>query len=97
MLAGLSGLDFASFRNVDERRERTLDGSPRMARTISSRPRRSAIRIVAELMPLVDCSSFFRKRGGTSATDRKIWILSPTEMKIVELLTVRRDMRTLMN
>ena len=40
--------------------DRKLDGKPRMARTISSLPFRSAIRMVAELMPLVDCSSFLR-------------------------------------
>ena len=40
--------------------------SPRMARTISSLPLRSAIRMVAELMPLVDCSSRLRSVGGTS-------------------------------
>src|SRR5258708_31937547 len=44
----------ASLRSEVVRRDRRLDGSPRIARTISSLPLRSAIRIVAELIPLVD-------------------------------------------
>ena len=68
-------MGFRSARGVSSRSEvdsfdRRLDGKPRMARTISSLPLRSAIRMVAELMPLVDCSSFLRSEGGTSATDR---------------------------
>ena len=43
--------------NDDARRVRRLDGIPFSARTISSRPRRSAIRMVAELKLLVDSSS----------------------------------------
>jgi len=60
----------ASSRSEVDSFERRLEGKPRMARTISSLPLRSAIRMVAELMPLVDCSSFLRSEGGTSATER---------------------------
>src|SRR5271170_2848309 len=80
-----------SSRAAVEIRERRFDGKPRMARTISSLPLRSAIRMVAELMLLVDCSSFLRRGGGTSATDRYTSVLSPTEIKIVELFSVTRD------
>jgi len=40
-------------------------GKLRMARAISFRPRLSAIRIVAELAPLVDLSSLVRSLAGT--------------------------------
>ncbi len=81
----------ASLRNELVNRERRLDGKPRMARTISSLPLRSAIRMVAELIPLVDCSSFLRSGGGTSSTERYTSVLLPTEMKMVELFKVTRD------
>src|SRR5581483_6240800 len=74
--------------------ERRFDRSPRIARTISSLPLRSAIRMVAEFMPLVDCSSFLRSEGGMSSTDRYTSVLSPTEMKMVELFKVTRDIQT---
>ena len=45
-------------------------GNFRIAREISFRPRRSAIRIVAEFAPFVDFSSRVRKRFGTSSTER---------------------------
>src|SRR5450755_3627112 len=82
----------ASLRSVLVRRDRRLDGKPRIARTISSLPLRSAIRMVAELMPLVDCSSFLRNAGGTSFTERYTSVLFPTEIKMVELFNVTRDM-----
>src|SRR5215472_13083021 len=85
------GSSCASLRRELLKRDFRLDGSPRIARTISSLPFRSAIRMVAELMLLVDCSSFLRSGGGTSFTERKTSVLSPTEMKMVELFTVTRD------
>src|SRR5579864_9604704 len=81
----------ASLRSELVRRERRLEGRPRIARTISSLPLRSAMRMVAELMLLVDCSSFLRRGGGTSSTERNTSVLFPTEMKIVELFKVTRD------
>src|SRR3981081_1122658 len=83
----------ASLRSDVVRRDRRLDGSPRIARTISSLPLRSAIRIVAELIPLVDCSSFFRSAGGTSSTGGEKYVFVPSEMKMVELFKVTRDIR----
>jgi hypothetical protein len=44
----------------------------RMTRANSSRPRLSAIRIVAEFALLVDCSSFVRHGLGTSSMERYI-------------------------
>src|ERR1700727_1249802 len=88
--AGFGSGRGVSSRTAVEMRERRFDGKPRMARTISSLPLRSAIKIVAELMPLVDCSSFLRRAGGTSATDLYTSVLLPTEMKIVELFSVTR-------
>src|SRR5580704_12758939 len=82
----------ASLRSEVVRRDLRPEGSPRMARTISSLPLRSAIRMVAELMPLVDCSSRLRRVGGTSSTERYTSVLLPTEMKMVELFKVTRDM-----
>src|SRR5260370_38131289 len=79
------GCGCASLRSDADSRLRKLEGKPRMARTISSFPLRSAIRMVAELMPLVDCSSFLRKGGGTSWTERNTSVRPPTEMKMVEL------------
>src|ERR1700683_2217889 len=67
---GFRSVAGGSSRNDVDSLERRFDGKPRMARTISSLPLRSAIRMVAELIPLVDCSSFLRSEGGTPATDR---------------------------
>ena len=74
----------------DARRVRRPEGRPFSARRISSRPRRSAIRMVAELKLLVDSSSSLRSRGGTSLTDRYTWVFPPLAMKIVEVFTVTR-------
>src|SRR5579871_6323130 len=83
-----------SLRRDVVRRDRSPDGNPRIARTISSLPLRSAMRMVAELMPFVDCSSLFRSEGGTSSTDRYTSVLFPMEIKMVELFNVTRDMAT---
>ena len=40
----------------------------------------------------MDCSSCLRSGGGTSLTERYTSVLLPTEMKIVELFKVTRDM-----
>src|SRR6185369_8092418 len=71
-------------------RVRNAEGRPCRARRISFRPRRSAIKMVAELKPLVDSSSSFRKRCGISLTDRYTRVRPPLAMKIVEVLTVTR-------
>src|SRR6202042_3740698 len=68
-------------------RVRNPDGRPFNARRISSRPRRSAIKIVAELKLFVDSSSSLRRRGGTSLTDRYTCVFPPLAMKIVEVFT----------
>src|SRR6202790_2053608 len=59
-------------RGVSEfaKRLRKVDGIPFNAFTISSRPRRSAIRMVAELKLLVDSSSSLRSLAGISPTER---------------------------
>ena len=51
-------------------RLRKLEGKPFNALMISARPRRSAIKIVAELKLLVESSSSLRRPGGTSLTER---------------------------
>ena len=56
----------AGFEASEEaKRVRRLEGIPFKARTISSRPRRLAMRMVAELKLLVDASSSLRRFGGT--------------------------------
>ena len=72
------------------RRLRRLDGKPCSALMISASPRRSAIRIVAELKLLVESSSSLRNRGGTSFTDRNTRVRPPFAIKIVDVLTVTR-------
>jgi len=59
-----------SSRNGLKKRRCKLDGRFCIARAISSLPRRSAIRMVAEFNPFVDFSSFLRNSAGTSFTDR---------------------------
>src|SRR5262249_33979580 len=60
-------------------------GRFRMARAISRRPRRSAIRIVAELLPLVDFISRDRKPAGTSSTERYTKSAPPVEISTVDV------------
>ena len=54
-------------------RRRTEPGRWRIALAISLRPRRSAIRMVAEFAPLVDFKSRVRNPAGTSSTERYTW------------------------
>src|ERR1044072_1192722 len=60
-------------------------GRCRMALAISLRPRRSAIRMVAELAPLVDFSSRVRSACGTSSTDRYTSSEPHAEISTVEV------------
>lgn len=60
-------------------------GSFRIAREISFRPRRSAIRIVAEFAPLVDLRSRVRSRLGTSSTERYTRSEPRAEMSTVDV------------
>src|SRR5436305_900831 len=61
-------------------------GRPRIALATSLRPRRSAIRMVAELAPLVDFSSLVRSRSGTSSTERYTRSEPPAEISTVDVL-----------
>ena len=72
------------------KRLRKVDGMPFKAFTISSRPRRSAIRMVAELKLLVDSSSSLRSLAGISPTERYTWVGPRFAIKIVDVLTVTR-------
>src|ERR1700692_3990038 len=74
----------------DARRVRRLDGNPFKAFTISSRPRRSAIRMVAELKLLVDSSSSLRSLAGISPTERYTWVGPRFAIKMVDVLTLTR-------
>jgi hypothetical protein len=63
-------------------------GSFRMARAISFRPRRSAIRMVAEFGLFVDFNSLVRSLAGTSSTDRYTWSDPAAEISTVETWNV---------
>ena len=69
-------------------RDSTSLGKPRNARTSSSLPRLSAIRMVAAFAPPVLSSRRRRKLGGTSRTERYTSVLSPVAMNTVELFVV---------
>jgi hypothetical protein len=56
-----------------------------MTRAISRRPRRSAIRIVAELALVVYFTSFARSPPGTSSTDRYTRQSDDVEIRTVDV------------
>src|SRR5690242_16336578 len=59
-------------------------GALRIARAISFRPRRSAIRMVPELLLLVERIKRVRSRGGTSSTERYTRSSPPAEIRTVD-------------
>ena len=63
----------------------TVPGILRMAFAISWRPRRSAIRIVAEFAPLVDFNRRVRNPAGTSSTERYTWSVPLADISTVEV------------